>query len=198
MMDSSWDFVNMTLVSVNLPPEHNAREIWANINTWSWNESILKTFAKLQLERVSYRRCSVYDPPGPWGYSIQLSRFWIKLQMARIQRLLGHIRGNFTHVTTMIHIFDADVSIDKSTWIFISWLRLWSAREGARRVMINISLGSQSPRKSTWDEKWSLLACQEAKSTWILAFPVGFHDFPYISRVLKCNIPKESEFPRDF
>ena len=73
--------------------------------------------------------------------------------MARIQRPLGHIRGNFTHVTTMIHIFDADVSIDKSTWIFISWLRLQSASEGARRAMLNISLDSQSPRKSSWDKK---------------------------------------------
>ena len=45
-------------------------------------------------------------------------------------------------MTTMTHIFHADVSIDNSTWIFVLMLRFPSAREMGRMVMINISLDS--------------------------------------------------------
>ena len=77
-----------------------------------------------------------------------------QLQMTLSLRPLDHIRGNFTHITIMIHIFDADVSIDIADVDIRFRLRPQSAREMGRMAMINISLGSQSTRNFIWDENF--------------------------------------------
>ena len=122
----------------------------------------------------------------------------MELQMALSRRLLGHIRGNFTHMTTMTHIFMLTCQSTLLTWIFVFVLMPRSAREMGRMAMINISLGSQSTRNFIWDENFWLLTCQETKihvdfmkSSWILWFRRSSH-------YVWCEVSLDAEFPQDF
>ena len=57
--------------------------------------------------------------------------------MALSLRPLGHIRGNFTHIAMMNHIFDAGMAIAISTWIFHSRLAREHRRKATSYAMIN-------------------------------------------------------------
>ena len=122
----------------------------------------------------------------------------MELQMALSRRLLGHIHGNFTHMTTTTYIFMLTCQSTLLTWIFVFVLRPRSAREMGRMAMINISLGSQSTRNFIWDENFWLLTCQETKihvdfmkSSWILWFRRSSH-------YVWCEVSLDAEFPQDF
>ena len=122
----------------------------------------------------------------------------MELQMALSRRLLGHIHGNFTHMTTMTYIFMLTCQSTLLTWIFVFVLRPRSAREMGRMAMINVSLGSQSTRNFIWDEIFWLLTCQETKihvdfmkSSWILWFRRSSH-------YVWCEVSLDAEFPQDF
>ena len=131
---------------------------------------------------------------GPIIYNCPF--FCMELQMALSRRLLGHIHGNFTHMTTMTYIFMLTCQSTLLTWIFVFVLRPRSAREMGRMAMINVSLGSQSTRNFIWDENFWLLTCQETKihvdfmkSSWILWFRRSSH-------YVWCEVSLDAEFPQ--
>ena len=103
-----------------------------------------------------------------------------QLQMALSLRPLGHIRGNFTHMTMMIHIFDADVSIDIAGVDF-SFLDGWESTGKAKSWdMINIPRESDFYRESFLNYIFGLPTCQ---LTIPRGFPSGFSIFDVVTVV---------------